>query len=203
MNAKELKANYMSEIAKVWGHDNGMMKYYEKKVSEVYELTNGKLFAFEKPTIKTHFCFGCGQNACASQEEISDTEDNVTRAYNDASYFISENTKEINELIKIVETGKPSNIYWKLYTPLMLRPDTYTGAAPLNIWTPVVREEYEYENNIRFEHEREINIICSDEDKALILSALSKEREKLIKRLNTYLKRYGLKNIRAWSYIMD
>ena len=204
MNAKELRASYMNEIAKSWGDDERMMKYFEKKVSGVYELTNGKMFAFERPTIKTRFCFGCGQNAYATQNEISDAEGEVTRAHNDASYFISENLKEINGLIKMVETGKPSDASgWRLYTPLMLRPQTYIGTAPLNIWSPVVREQYDYENSVRFEPERGINIICSDEDKALILSALNNEREKLIKRLNTYLKRNGLKNIRAWSFIMD
>lgn len=48
-----------------------------------------------------------------------------------------------------------------------------------------------------------MNITCSDEDRALILSALENERNKLIKRLNSYLKRNGLKNILAWSYMSD
>lgn len=84
----ELKNAYMQEIAKAWGEDAKMMAYFEKKVSEVYELTGGKLFAFEKPKIKTRFCFGCGQYASATNEEISDAEDEVTRAYNDANFFL-------------------------------------------------------------------------------------------------------------------
>lgn len=199
-----LKNAYMNEIAKAWGDDAKMMAYFEKKVSEVYELSGGKLFAFEKPKIKTRFCFGCGQNAYATGKEISDAEDEVTRAYNDANFFMNENLKEVDEIITIVKTGKPSDACeWKQYTQLMLRPESYTGSPLLNVWFPVVRPLYDFENEIRFEHEREINITCSDEDRALILSALENERNKLIKRLNSYLKRNGLKNVRAWSYIMD
>lgn len=199
-----LKNAYMNEIAKAWGDDAKMMAYFEKKVSEVYELSGGKLFAFEKPKIKTRFCFGCGQNAYATDKEISDAEDEVTRAYNDANFFMNENLKEVDEIITIVKTGKPSDACeWKQYTQLMLRPESYTGSPLLNVWFPVVRPLYDFENEIRFEHEREINITCSDEDRALILSALENERNKLIKRLNSYLKRNGLKNVRAWSYIMD
>ena len=203
-NNETLKAAYMQEIAKAWGDDAKMMAYFDKKVSGVYELTGGKLFAFEKMKIKTRFCFGCGQYAYGTDKEISDAEDEVTRAYNAANFFMNENLKEVDDIITIVNTGKPADACeWKQYTQLMLRPESYTGSPLLNVWSPVVRPLYDFENEIRFKHEREINITCSDKDKALILSALENERNKLIKRLNSYLKRNGLKNILAWSYISD
>lgn len=199
-----LKNAYMQEIAKAWGEDAKMMAYFEKKVSEVYELSGGKLFAFEKQKIKTRFCFGCGQNAYATDKEIHNAETMVGHAYNNESYFIRENLKEIDYLIKLVETGKPTSAYdWELYTPVMLSPGSYTGCEPLNVWSPVVRPLYDFENGIKYEYERKINILCSDEDKALILAALNNEREKMVKRLNSYLKRNELKNILAWSYISD
>lgn len=205
MKAKnELKNAYMNEIAKAWGNDEKMMAYFGKKLSEVYALTGGKLFAFEKPKIKTRFCFGCGQFATATDKEIQDAETMVERAYNNANYFMRENLKEIDGLIKIVETGKPASAYdWESYTPLMLSPVSYSGCEPLNVWSPVVRPLYEYENGIRYKHERKTNTVCSDEDRGLLLAALRNEREKMVKRLNSYLKRNGLRNIRAWSYIRD
>lgn len=206
MKAKDetLKNAYLREISKAWGDDAKMMTYFEKKLSCVYELTCGKLFAFEKQNIKTQFCFGCGQNSFASEDEISDTQDMIYNVRNDYKYFMHENLKDINDIIRLVDTGKPSDApEWKLYTPLMLRPQIYIGVSPLNIWCPVVRPAYDFKNDIRYECERKINIVCSDEDKTLLLAALNNERKKLIKRLNSYLKRNELKNIRAWTYISD
>jgi hypothetical protein len=201
MKAKNetLKNAYLQEIAKAWGDDAKMMAYFEKKVSEVYELTGGKLFAFEKPEIKTRFCFGCGKFASATDKEIQEAETMVENAYNSVDYFMNENLKEINELIKMVETGKPSSAYdWERYVTKLV-PVRYCGAPVLNIWEIHAVKD----GPVRGFCGEDKAIICNDTDKALLLSALNNEREKLIKRLNSYLKRNGLRNIHAWSYIRD
>lgn len=200
MKAKnELKNAYMNEIAKAWGNDEKMMAYFGKKLSEVYALTGGKLFAFEKPEIKTRFCFGYGQFATATDKEIQDAETMVERAYNNESYFIRENLKEIDNLIKMVELGKPANAYdWERYV-MKLVPVRYCGAPALNVWEIHAVKD----GPVRGFCGEDKAINCNDDDKTLLLTALNNEREKLVKRLGSYLKRHGLRNIRAWSYIRD
>ncbi|WP_418811589.1 hypothetical protein [Paraprevotella xylaniphila] len=201
MKAKNetLKNAYLQEIAKAWGDDVKMMAYFNKKVSDVYELTGGKLFAFEKPEIKTRFCFGCGQFATATDKEIQEADTMVERAYNDESYFTRENLKEIDNLIKMVELGKPANAYdWERYV-MKLVPVKYCGAPALNVWEIHAVKD----GTVRGFRGEDKAINCNDEDKTLLLAALNKEREKLVKRIGSYLKRHGLRNIRAWSYIRD
>ena len=41
------------------------------------------------------------------------------------------------------------------------------------------------------------------EDIKLILETLEAEKAKFLKRLNTYLKRYGLSKIHSWTYLVD
>lgn len=43
----------------------------------------------------------------------------------------------------------------------------------------------------------------AEEDKHLIIEGLELEKASFIKRLNTYLKRYGLSKVRTWSYLVD
>lgn len=43
----------------------------------------------------------------------------------------------------------------------------------------------------------------SEEDKAIVIEALTAEREKFSKRLDTYLKRYGTNKLHTWTYWRD
>lgn len=194
-NKKDLKTAYLAEIAKAWGHDETMMSYFKKTLSDVYELTDGKLFAFDKQKIKTRFCFGYGQYATASYEEMQATEAVANSVYNDKNYFFDENLKEIDKFINLLKTGRPSKTdNWEHYV-LKLVPVSYYGAPALNIWNiRAVRNGQNCEDN---------SINCSNEDRELLLSALANERAKLCKRLNSYLKKYGLAKIQSWTYLQD
>lgn len=52
-----------------------------------------------------------------------------------------------------------------------------------------------YKQYIQFE--------LNNDDKKLIMSKLSEELQKFVKRLNTYLKKYGLSCVHSWSYWRD
>lgn len=189
----------MAEIAKAWGNDPGMMKHFEKKLSGVYELTNGKLFAYDKPELKTRFCFGYGYCATSTDEEEREADRMAEHAATHEDYFIKENLKGINGLIAMVQTGRPANSYdWETYT-LKLAPVQYCGTPALNVRRPIATKEGE-----RLDHYGDrLAQPISEADRVLILAALNNEREKLIKRLNTYLKRHGMSKVKTWSYILD
>lgn len=199
MTAKELKTAYMAEIAKAWGDDAPMMRYFEKKLSSVYELTGGKLFAYKKPKIQNRFCFGYGYCAISTEEDRREAASMARYSATSEDYFMSRNLEGIDGLITLVQTGRPSYAHdWEEYT-VKLYPKQYIGSPVLNIWEVTAKKPGE-PDRINGENNA---IALTEADKALLLAALNTEREKLTKRLKTYLKRYGMSKIKSWSYILD
>ena len=43
----------------------------------------------------------------------------------------------------------------------------------------------------------------SEEDKKLVIAMYEEEKEKMSKRIDTYLKRYGLSKLNVWTYWVD
>lgn len=54
---KELKAQYRVLMADVW-EDERMIDFCTKKADVIIKFANGFVAEIEKPSIKTHFCFG-------------------------------------------------------------------------------------------------------------------------------------------------
>lgn len=198
MNAKDLKMAYLAEMAKAWGDDASMMRYFEKELSGVYELTDGKLFAYEKPRIETRFCFGYGYCATSTEEEEREADRMAEHAAKSEKYFMAQNLKCIDELIVMVKTGRPSNAYdWEEYT-VKLSPK-YIGSPDIKVWNITAKRLGEPDSI----NGKNMAIDLTEADRALLLAALEAERDKLKKRLKTYLKRYGMSKVKTWSYIID
>jgi hypothetical protein len=78
---------------------------------------------------------------------------------------------------------------------------SYSGqSAPLNIWNYVAIDEWDLKNHPSWYGDVEPMTV---EDRQAILAGLKREREKFEKRLQTYLKRYGVSKIRTWTYWAD
>ena len=54
---KELKAQYRVLMADVW-EDERMIDFCTKNADVIIKFANGFVAEIEKPSIKTHFCFG-------------------------------------------------------------------------------------------------------------------------------------------------
>jgi hypothetical protein len=197
INDNELLDEYVAEHAR---HAQGeYLDYFRKKFSYAIRLTNGGILAFEKPNIKTSFCFGYSLS-------MSDTEDydNANKMAEYASknedYFLTKNLEDYDKQIEAFETGKIDGfseayicIHRQCYS------DTSLNVWDLNIfhhWT--FEEQKEYGDKYGMEYQ-----LVNDTDKAAILAALKHEREKFEKRLKTYLKRYGTSKLKTWSYWRD
>lgn len=189
----------MAEIAKVWGDDASMMRHFEKELSGVYELTDGKLFAYERPRIETHFCFGYGYCATSTEEEEREADRMAEHAAKSEKYFMAQNLRGIDDLITLVQTGRPANAYdWEEYT-VKLYPRQYHGFPVLNIWKVTAKKPGAPD----FINDESNAVDLTENDRKLLVAALNTEREKLVKRLKTYLKRYGMSKVKTWSYIID
>lgn len=200
---KTLLEDYMREWAKVW-QDKSMLDYERKCFSGAVRLQNGGIVYFEKPRIKTEFCFGyssCGQgpsyDEAVKAERAADTED----------YFLSSNLDGMDEEIKALEYNChfPENEYSSRYygkTWYIQRQSYDSQAEPLNLWVFRAWREYDVKNE-PWRYTPGTYEKMTDADRQTILDGLRRERDKFEKRLRTYLKRYGTSKLRTWTYWLD
>lgn len=156
------------------------------KTSEYVILDNDMCILLEKPYIKTDFCFGYSLSTYDS--ESYDNAGRMARAAEkDAEYFISENLKNSNlekadEYVAYQQYGKGKLSFYiskKLYDTLKVRGELWKYA---NCGEPY---------------------FLSDAENEKLNEAIDRANESFKKRLNTYLKKYGLSKINTWTYWQD
>ena len=185
--SKETIQEYLNEVnEKLWADSKRMQDYVKKECSDVFKTSGGHYIVFEKPSIKKDFCFGHGQNGISTQEEVEIACDNAQYARTNESYFLEENLGQFNEWMEMLEGQE------KLY----LIPQHYKPTKVACIRSEYYFHCYEWEKEKIFEELSQCDI---EELKKMVQS----ENEKFVKRLNTYLKRYGLSKINSWTYVVD
>lgn len=185
--SKETIQEYLNEVnEKLWADSKRMQDYVKKECSDVFKTSGGHYIVFEKPSIKKDFCFGHGQNGISTQEEVEIACDNAQYARTNESYFLEENLGQFNEWMEMLEGQE------KLY----LVPQHYKPTKVACIRSEYYFQRYEWEKEKIFEELSQCDI---EGLKKMVLN----EKEKFVKRLNTYLKRYGLSKIHSWTYLVD
>lgn len=171
--------------------DDKFLTWQIKGISGAVLFENGFVYEFEKKSIKKDFCFGAGMYATCTDEEQKDASAAVSRAENDASYFIQENFKNNFSFIQKLLSDYIAHGY-KIY------------AASSHSFKPSNRCYLISEKTLLYRDESaEKYYQLSEKDIENLKKTLFEEKEKLSKRLETYLKKYGLSKINAWSYIRD
>lgn len=190
-NDKALLEEYMQEWTKVW-QDKGMLDYERKKFSSAIRLQNGGILYFEKPSIDNAFCFHDeGPDYDYYRHLMADKEKRL------AQYFLDRNLSGYDEDIKRLKS------LTKDCRTLYIQRQSYTGETePLNLWKWYSWSEYDVENE-PWRYTPGTYEKMTEHDRKAILQAVKHEREKFEKRLQTYLKRYGVKKIRTWTYWAD
>lgn len=151
---------------------------YLKKEMTAYPIGNGRIFTIEKPEIKKDFCFGHGFTH--TYEEAAKLA-NIASASED--YF---RKKNIEEIVRMIEKLDSDDYLFYLLS---------TGVEG------VYKIESRHANDLRV---REVEAYIMDADqRAMARAAYRKELDKMNKRVDQYLKRYGLTKIRVWTYDQD
>lgn len=174
-------------------NDKRMNDYILKSTSDVIKTSQGFLIRFEKPIIETRFCFGYGQNGISTEDDRERANEMRDYASESEKYFIEENLKGINEQIKDIEEA--DKVYFTIgnkKTPALryVKTDDYLRYNNMS-W----HEKYFFEDLDAKE--------ATKEDIELLLTTLKSEKEKFVKRIRTYLKRYGLSKVHSWTYLVD
>lgn len=168
-----------------------MLNFYESDTMEAIEVKDNIFYRVKKSRIETSFCFGYGMYACSTQEEQDEAQEEVNYARTRADYFIDENLKPINELIKEFQDKSNNSLFINGNYKDVFK---MVSAYPVNKSTQKTMFRC-------VKDEQLINL--DDELRARIILALEDEKERFVKRLNTYLKRYGLTKLKVRSYLRD
>lgn len=198
--SKELKQEFLEIKSKT--EKPSWIKYLNGRISDVMKIDNVYL-TFEKPSIKTNFCFGAGMNGGCTEEEWKDAHDSEKYARTEQSYFINENLQGINEEIDLLELYINSDDDYDFYKKYRgygatLKPILYVHYDKLEASYGFYSDE-----DIKKGYVRGVVKTLTREDLKPVLENLKAEKEKFIKRLNTYLKKYGLSKLHTWTYICD
>ena len=169
-------------------------RYYE------YLLKFGDCFlGFEKPSIQTRFCFGYGQNGISTEEDYEGARSQERNMETNQQAFINANLEGLNKSIEDIETfisqwiDKEEKFFSARYNKIFICKNSYENKAYL-AWS------WDYEN---IRNKDMIIREATKEDLLLIIEVYKQQIENFKKRLNTYLKRYGLSKLRTWTYLVD
>lgn len=163
----------------VWGNDESMIKSEIKYASGYCVLDNDMCVVFSKPTIKTDFCFGYSMYDGRTEESAYDASRN---ARTDPEYFLSRNKEN-----------------------MMRKADKYVAYRKYgegNACSYIALDKYE-EMRRRGCEPRTEPYFLSDAECERLNVAIDKANADFEKRLNAYLKKYGLSKIKSWTYWAD
>lgn len=187
---KKVLEEYKGEISKVWKTDHHMIDYCCKKASAIIKLENGQLMEFEKPSIDTQFCFGYSDDIDGSDRKQA--MNMAKHASENEDYFKLHN---LHDMKRIIERYEKEDEFDNPYLTHRF-PDYNT-----NIVTVVWLSEWDAKDKA-WQFHNDLTPL-SDTDRKTILAAYKEELKKFEKRIDTYLKRYGLSKVRSWTYWRD
>lgn len=165
-----------AEYCALFNQDNPHWPMEQKEVGYVVELSDGSLFRISKPSIEKRFCYA---------DHLENAFDCVHKIRTDPEFFISENLRK--------ECDRTINDLKEDWRDLWVQNASYplNQESRLKSVVPGCRANYE--------HARPL----SSEDRKRIIEVYRIVRADFEKRLRSYVKRYGLKSVHAWTYWAD
>lgn len=190
----ELKDLYINEMAAYW-NDPKMVEYCKKKAAYIVELDDNNYCIIDKPSIETSFCYGFGYCGISTEEENKQARDMANYAATNQDYFIKKNLEGINRQIEAI---KDTTLYGYTYINYS-KMDTSARYREYSLVELQDNPEYA---PYRWNNLKNLNVLTAKEREA-IAEGLEEVKKAFIKRLNTYLKRYGMSKVRTWTYLVD
>lgn len=190
---KELKELYKENLKLVWD-DPKMVEFCSKNAEQVVETEDGWLIEVERQNIKKHFCFGYGYCGISDEEDEDRASNMAHHARTDVDYFIKENLEEYNRRIKNLKEHDAyvslTGHYYSQKPGCKLQHYTCDYGCHYGSWNENLNDTTKWKK-------------LSENDKNELISAFERAKESLLKRLNTYLKKYGLSKLSVWTYLVD
>ena len=164
-----------NELKKVWGSDQKMIDYCLKQADEVIEFHDA-IVTLDKPTIQKDFCFSYGQYLCTDNDKKEAT---VTQ------WFTESNLSQCDVLEGLDDP-------YHTMVAVLVKSDENSQIRHLWVMSSFEAQE-----------DRSVVRVLTDDEVKMVKDAVERQKAKFTKRLNSYLKRYGLSKVNAWSYLLD
>lgn len=174
-------------------------KSWEAKNYEYALNFDNNFLCFEKPSIKTRFCFGYGQNGVTTDEDFDRASAQQHFLNTNQQAFVDANLEDLNKSIKKIETfinqllDKKEKCFSSRYNKIFICKNSCDHLAYL-AWS------WNYDN---IRNKEDIIKEATKDDLLLIIEVYKQQIENFKKRLNTYLKKYGLSKLHTWTYLID
>ena len=194
------KGMLIAEYSKAWS-DPYMIKYCVDKLANVAILPNGDIISIDKQSIETRFCFG------ESGYDYDDAANMAAHARKSTEYFKNENMKHFNEWVNDLQDiiDKKSTYF------IIIKDIHYLGQKPdcklrnidfirtVDLLDACGGSAYLEELPGKY-IERLNGRIATTEELNIILEAYKQARDAHEKKVDAYLKRYGLSKVDSWTY---
>lgn len=178
---KALTKAQLKEVYKKAGKDDEGTAYCLSHSSAAYKTCDGYVWNIEKPTLETSFCFG------EHGYDYDDVIKECATLSKDENYFIAANIRKSKafSLLQSVDQTQGALFWVNDYTHGNLAEVRYIRMCDMERNAgSIIRE-------------------LTGEEKGELEAIAKEEIEKFKKRLNTYLKRYGLAKCHFWTYWAD
>ena len=175
-----MKEELKKEYEKIWttkkGIDEGMVDYCMKKIALCLKTEDGYFYILEKKKLNTEFFISEGSNRSIEEALTICNEIKTTE-----DFFIEENLRSINFLINEIKNNK-NNLFFAT---------RFKNSKIVAITTT----KYDVLNNE--------NRKLTPNEEIEVLKICEKYKELQTKKINSYLKRFGLSKIKANTYWGD
>ena len=174
-------------------------KSFEAKYYEYFLKFDDCFLGFEKPSIQTRFCFGYGQNGIEADGDYDRAREREKNMETNQQTFINANLEDLNKSIKDLQEfidnffDNKNTCFSARYNKIFICKNSYDHLAYL-AWS------WDYDN---IRNKDAIIKEATKEDLLLIIEVYKQQIENFKKRLNTYLKRFGLSKLTTWTYLVD
>ena len=204
---EQLKAEFKNELEKTssWRESPKMIDYELKQAAYLVELHDWGFMVIDKPRIETRFCFWYSDSR-ADNSDFDRAQGAADYARTHEDYFIEQNLEGINRTIENLKNALESeNLRGEHCENFYILEHAYCGDLPecrLRSWESLDKYEVEQEKARLLRTWNSIEEMTR-EDIENRLEGLEIVKANFIKRLNTYLKRYGLEKLNVWTYWRD
>ena len=203
------KALIRAELCKAWKSEK-MVDYCTKQIASVAILPDGGIVTIEKQGIEKRFCFG--ESGYDIDEAISAAE----HARTSEDYFRSKNmasfngyVKDLQDMLDNIADGSCRE-YLVIYDTHYINQSDDCRLRNIGFYrTWEILNAFGGSYNLEEAPGKRIHIdgrdchIATDEEINCILEAYKTARDAHEKRVDTYLKKYGLTQMRSWTYWRD
>lgn len=182
-NHEEFKELFYKGLYNYWDE-----KGFKNQFKYIVKLNDNSYLYLDNPSIKTSFCFADDYDDYENPENPNNSYNRAHNARTNQNYFISKNLEKIEE--KINQLKDTRNLF------VLVAYDEW----PQHVCYRGVDWYGTKDNPTLYNWYGNYKRILTDEDIENILEVLEQIKKDFTKRLQTYLKRYGLSKVHAWTY---